>query len=87
MADSLTEEQVAEFREAFCLIDKDADGASFYTFILFLFIICVLLLLFYEKFYLLTSHALRPCYEFLVVNWFQDLSMLRIFRQLDCAHN
>jgi hypothetical protein len=37
MADSLTEEQVAEFREAFCLIDKDADGASFYTFILFLF--------------------------------------------------
>jgi hypothetical protein len=59
MADSLTEEQIAEFREAFCLIDKDADGASFYTFILFLFII---LLLFYEKFYLLTSHALRPCY-------------------------
>ncbi|KAJ6931193.1 hypothetical protein NC652_014634 [Populus alba x Populus x berolinensis] len=26
MADSLTEEQIAEFREAFSLIDKDADG-------------------------------------------------------------
>ncbi|KAA8543296.1 hypothetical protein F0562_021209 [Nyssa sinensis] len=26
MADALTEEQVAEFREAFCLIDKDSDG-------------------------------------------------------------
>ena len=37
MADSLTEEQIAEFREAFSLIDKDADGASLYTFILFLF--------------------------------------------------
>ncbi|CAA3031999.1 calmodulin 11, partial [Olea europaea subsp. europaea] len=26
MADALTEEQIAEFREAFCLIDKDSDG-------------------------------------------------------------
>ncbi|KAG2693751.1 hypothetical protein I3760_08G110600 [Carya illinoinensis] len=26
MADKLTEDQVAEFREAFCLIDKDSDG-------------------------------------------------------------
>ncbi|XVE73045.1 hypothetical protein DITRI_Ditri11bG0086500 [Diplodiscus trichospermus] len=26
MADTLTEDQVAEFREAFCLIDKDSDG-------------------------------------------------------------
>ncbi|XP_020550392.1 calmodulin isoform X2 [Sesamum indicum] len=26
MADSLTEEQIAEFREAFSLIDKDSDG-------------------------------------------------------------
>ena len=26
MADTLTENQVAEFREAFCLIDKDSDG-------------------------------------------------------------
>ncbi|KAK4382542.1 Calmodulin [Sesamum angolense] len=26
MADALTQEQIAEFREAFCLIDKDSDG-------------------------------------------------------------
>ncbi|KAE9460674.1 hypothetical protein C3L33_07453, partial [Rhododendron williamsianum] len=26
MAGALTEEQIAEFREAFCLIDKDSDG-------------------------------------------------------------
>ncbi|GFP97987.1 calmodulin [Phtheirospermum japonicum] len=26
MADSLTEEQIAEFHDAFCLIDKDSDG-------------------------------------------------------------
>ncbi|KAK2987126.1 hypothetical protein RJ640_019686 [Escallonia rubra] len=26
MADALTEDQIAEFREAFCLIDKDSDG-------------------------------------------------------------
>ncbi|XP_041020610.1 calmodulin-like protein 11 isoform X2 [Juglans microcarpa x Juglans regia] len=26
MADALTEDQVAEFREAFCLVDKDSDG-------------------------------------------------------------
>ncbi|XVF80856.1 hypothetical protein PTKIN_Ptkin15bG0109100 [Pterospermum kingtungense] len=26
MADTLTEDQVVEFREAFCLIDKDSDG-------------------------------------------------------------
>ncbi|KAH6796852.1 Sec23/Sec24 protein transport family protein [Perilla frutescens var. hirtella] len=26
MADALTEEQIAEFREAFCLIDRDSDG-------------------------------------------------------------
>lgn len=52
MADSLSEEQIAEFREAFFMIDRDSDGVSFYTFIWFLFIICVLLLLFYEKFYL-----------------------------------
>ncbi|XVF31719.1 hypothetical protein REPUB_Repub17cG0016300 [Reevesia pubescens] len=27
MADTLTEDQVVEFREAFCLIDKDSDGS------------------------------------------------------------
>uniref|UniRef100_A0A8C0Q5I9 EF-hand calcium-binding domain-containing protein 11 n=1 Tax=Canis lupus familiaris TaxID=9615 RepID=A0A8C0Q5I9_CANLF len=27
MADQLSEEQVAEFKEAFCLFDKDGDGA------------------------------------------------------------
>ncbi|XP_020550600.1 calmodulin-2/4 isoform X1 [Sesamum indicum] len=26
MADALTQEQIAEFREAFCVIDKDSDG-------------------------------------------------------------
>ncbi|KAG4120231.1 hypothetical protein ERO13_D11G131101v2 [Gossypium hirsutum] len=26
MADTLTEDQISEFREAFCLIDKDSDG-------------------------------------------------------------
>lgn len=26
MADALTQEQIAEFREAFSLIDKDSDG-------------------------------------------------------------
>ncbi|KAJ0110392.1 hypothetical protein Patl1_03284 [Pistacia atlantica] len=26
MADSLTEQQIAEFQEAFCMIDKDSDG-------------------------------------------------------------
>ncbi|TYH57280.1 hypothetical protein ES332_D08G078700v1 [Gossypium tomentosum] len=26
MADTLTDDQVAEFREVFCLIDKDSDG-------------------------------------------------------------
>lgn len=28
MADQLTEEQIAEFKEAFALFDKDGDGAS-----------------------------------------------------------
>jgi Ca2+-binding EF-hand superfamily protein len=26
MAEALTEEQIVEFREAFCLFDKDGDG-------------------------------------------------------------
>ena len=34
MADSLTEEQIAEFQEAFCLIDNDSDGALFSSFLL-----------------------------------------------------
>lgn len=34
MADALREDQVAEFREAFNLIDKDSDGVFFWTFIL-----------------------------------------------------
>jgi len=29
MADQLTEEQIAEFKEAFSLFDKDGDGKSF----------------------------------------------------------
>ena len=41
MADALAEEQVAEFREILSLIDKDADGSSFYTLIPSVFI-CVL---------------------------------------------
>ena len=28
MADQLTDEQIAEFKEAFALFDKDGDGAS-----------------------------------------------------------
>jgi hypothetical protein len=37
MADQLTEEQIAEFKEAFCLFDKDGDGtyAYFIVFVLF----------------------------------------------------
>jgi len=35
MGDVLTEEQVAEFQEAFCLLDKDGDGMflDFYIYI------------------------------------------------------
>jgi hypothetical protein len=44
MADALAGEQVnvAELREIFSLIsiDKVADGSSFYTLILFVFIVC-----------------------------------------------
>lgn len=37
-AEALTEEQVAEFREAFCLIDKDSDGNnSHHQLLLFFF--------------------------------------------------
>lgn len=28
MADALSKDQIAEFREAFCLIDKDSDGGD-----------------------------------------------------------
>ena len=35
MADTLTEDQVAEFWEAFCLIDKDSDGVFSYSFFFF----------------------------------------------------
>ena len=31
-AEALTEDQIADFREAFCLIDKDADGAFMFLF-------------------------------------------------------
>jgi calmodulin len=30
MADQLTEEQIAEFKEAFSLFDKDGDGEYYY---------------------------------------------------------
>lgn len=39
MADQLTDDQIAEFKEAFSLFDKDGDGLfSQIFFILFLFI-------------------------------------------------
>ena len=31
MADQLTEEQIAEFKEAFSLFDKDGDGECFFV--------------------------------------------------------
>ena len=33
MADQLTEEQIAEFKEAFSLFDKDGDGKSLHCFV------------------------------------------------------
>lgn len=33
MAEQLTEEQIAEFKEAFCLFDKDGDGISTHYYI------------------------------------------------------
>lgn len=33
MAEQLTEEQIAEFKEAFCLFDKDGDGISTHSYI------------------------------------------------------
>ena len=42
MAEQLTEEQIAEFKEAFCLFDKDGDGMYFYTFLFtFVYYICI----------------------------------------------
>jgi calcium-binding protein CML len=38
MADALSEEQIVEFKEAFCLFDKDGDG-GYFSIIIF-FIIC-----------------------------------------------
>lgn len=32
-AEALTEDQIADFREAFCLIDKDADGVFIFLFL------------------------------------------------------
>lgn len=34
MAEQLTEEQIAEFKEAFCLFDKDGDGILVYFYFL-----------------------------------------------------
>jgi hypothetical protein len=34
MADQLTEEQIAEFKEAFSLFDKDGDGKNIFVFFL-----------------------------------------------------
>jgi calmodulin len=39
MADQLTEEQIAEFKEAFSLFDKDGDGESSLTERVALFVI------------------------------------------------
>lgn len=36
MAEALTEDQVADFHEAFCLIDKDSDGTNSFRFSVFL---------------------------------------------------
>lgn len=42
MAEALTEAQIAEFQEAFCLIDKDSDGESslFYSSVHICSLIC-----------------------------------------------
>jgi hypothetical protein len=34
MADQLTEEQIAEFKEAFSLFDKDGDGKKIFVFLI-----------------------------------------------------
>ena len=38
MADALSEEQIVEFKEAFCLFDKDGDGGHFS--VMFIFNLC-----------------------------------------------
>ena len=60
MTEQLTEEQIAEFKEAFCLFDKDGDGMTFsisHSYhpwiaccfdIVFLFLIIVIVLLFVD---------------------------------------
>lgn len=44
MAEALTETQIAEFQEAFCLIDKDSDGEFSLSALLPLcsFVLCLL---------------------------------------------
>jgi hypothetical protein len=39
MADALSEEQIVEFKEAFCLFDKDGDGGHFSD--MFIFNLCI----------------------------------------------
>lgn len=39
MAEQLTEEQIAEFKEAFSLFDKDGDGIFVFFFLFFLLFI------------------------------------------------
>lgn len=38
MADAFSDEQIQEFYEAFCLIDKDSDGLFLFIFLFFLFL-------------------------------------------------
>ena len=45
MADFLTEEQIVEFKEAFCLFDKDGDGEQA-SYIFCIIIICVFFMAF-----------------------------------------
>ncbi|KAK6123782.1 hypothetical protein DH2020_042479 [Rehmannia glutinosa] len=41
MAEQLTEEQIAEFKEAFSLFDKDGDGISFFFFLFINLFCCI----------------------------------------------
>lgn len=45
MAEILTEEQIVEFKEAFCLFDKDGDGELVSNLLLcFEFLLCIICL-------------------------------------------
>jgi len=53
MADQLTEEQIAEFKEAFSLFDKDGDGESNFSYV------CSNLMIISSRYSSVTSYVLK----------------------------